>query len=201
MIKKTLYPKTKRVANAEKKVQITEKLDGSNIGFFSLNGELLIAQRNNVFTLSEIDEVSDKLYKGLYEFLKTNGQHLLENLHPNSGFFAEWLGIGKIKYTFNSRISMFAKANIDDELNVYNIYYYMHLLQYPFVDGVIPYYIGLVPLAYHLESYPTVEELDRLYEEYCNNVCCDVEGFVVHQNGVIRKYVRMKNGKLTPHKQ
>ena len=33
MIKKTLYPKTKRV-KFKNKVVITEKIDGSNIGFF-----------------------------------------------------------------------------------------------------------------------------------------------------------------------
>lgn len=47
MIKKTLYPKTRRV-KLKSKVVITEKLDGSNIGFFKVNGELLIAQNNNV---------------------------------------------------------------------------------------------------------------------------------------------------------
>ena len=46
MIKRTLYPKTKRV-QYKNRVVITEKLDGSNIGFFKVNGELVIAQRNN----------------------------------------------------------------------------------------------------------------------------------------------------------
>ena len=40
MIKKTLYPKTKRV-QFKNRVVITEKLDGSNIGFFKVNGEFL----------------------------------------------------------------------------------------------------------------------------------------------------------------
>lgn len=47
MIKKTLYPKTKRV-QYKNRVVITEKLDGSNIGFFKINGGLIIAQNNNV---------------------------------------------------------------------------------------------------------------------------------------------------------
>ncbi|HJJ14176.1 MAG TPA: RNA ligase family protein [Clostridiaceae bacterium] len=47
MIKKTLYPKTKRI-QYKNRVVITEKLDGSNIGFFKVNGDLIIAQNNNV---------------------------------------------------------------------------------------------------------------------------------------------------------
>ncbi len=35
MIKKTFYPKTKRVTS-KKKVFITEKLDGSNLAFFNI---------------------------------------------------------------------------------------------------------------------------------------------------------------------
>lgn len=55
MEKKMLYPKTKRV-KFKNKVVITEKLDGSNIGFFKVNGELLIALRSNILRMSEIEE-------------------------------------------------------------------------------------------------------------------------------------------------
>lgn len=34
MIKKEIYPKTKRVSNLGDKIFITEKLDGSNLVFF-----------------------------------------------------------------------------------------------------------------------------------------------------------------------
>jgi len=51
MIKKSLYPKTKRLSKNSKKIVVTEKLDGSNIGFFKLNGELVIATRNNILTV------------------------------------------------------------------------------------------------------------------------------------------------------
>lgn len=64
MIKKTLYPKTKRV-QFKNRVTITEKLDGSNIGFFKVNGKLLIAQRNNIFEIDELEENKGMLYKGL----------------------------------------------------------------------------------------------------------------------------------------
>ena len=65
MIKKTLYPKTKRVT-FKNRVVITEKLDGSNIGFFKVNGKLLIAQRNNIISIDEIEENKGMLYQGLY---------------------------------------------------------------------------------------------------------------------------------------
>ena len=64
MIKKTLYPKTKRI-QFKNRVVITEKLDGSCIGFFKVNGELLIAQRNNIFTINELEENKGMLYQGL----------------------------------------------------------------------------------------------------------------------------------------
>ena len=65
MIKKTLYPKTKRVLY-KNRVTITEKLDGSNIGFFKVKGKLLIAQRNNVFEVDELEDNKGMLYNGLF---------------------------------------------------------------------------------------------------------------------------------------
>ena len=64
MIKQTLYPKTKRV-QFKNRIIITEKLDGSNIGIFKVNGKLVIAQRNYIFDIDEIEENKDKLYQGL----------------------------------------------------------------------------------------------------------------------------------------
>lgn len=69
MEKKTLYPKTKRVQFKNRAV-ITEKLDGSNIGFFKVNGKLLIAQRNNIFTIDELEENKGMLYKGLMRVVR-----------------------------------------------------------------------------------------------------------------------------------
>lgn len=68
MIKKTLYPKTKRVT-FKNRIVITEKLDGSNIGFFKVNGKLLIAQRNNIISIDEIEENKNMLYGGLYRLV------------------------------------------------------------------------------------------------------------------------------------
>lgn len=39
-----LYPKTTRMG--KEKSQLTEKLDGSNLGFFKLNNKVYVAQRN-----------------------------------------------------------------------------------------------------------------------------------------------------------
>ena len=98
MIKKTLYPKTRRV-KLKSKVVITEKLDGSNIGFFKVNGELLIAQRNNVFSMSELEDNIQMLYRGLKGWIDVNG----ENAHPLYKFLrkeAKGIFSDKIKWNF-----------------------------------------------------------------------------------------------------
>ena len=97
MIKKTLYPKTKRV-QYKNRVVITEKLDVSNIGFFKVNGELVIAQRNNILLMSELEENKQMLYKGLKSWIDENGEDLKNRLMEGSGLFGEWIGMGKIKY-------------------------------------------------------------------------------------------------------
>ena len=56
MVKKQLYPKTERYKQSLKGYQITEKLDGSNLGLGNFNGKLLIAQRNNVFLWDELND-------------------------------------------------------------------------------------------------------------------------------------------------
>ena len=72
MIRKEIYPKTKRVSCVGDKVYITEKLDGSNLVFFKKNEELHIAQRKTIFKISELENVKDILYKGLYQWLIDN---------------------------------------------------------------------------------------------------------------------------------
>jgi len=200
MIKKTLYGKTPRYNGENAVARVTEKLDGSNIGFFKLNGELLIAQRNNVLQLSELEEVKDKLYNGLYQWLLDNGEELKDSLHEESGFFGEWIGMGQIKYPdLDKRVYIFAKANINEELEVRNVYYDSELLLYPFIDEDVPEFVGFVPFVEIFEAYPCIEELDLLYAVYCNTVDRPVEGFVVCYRNAIKKYVRYKRGKLEDH--
>lgn len=205
MIKMTLYPKTTRIGNPT--FQVVEKLDGSNIGFFMLNGDVVIAQRNYVFLLSEIEENKGLLYKGLYKFLQEHGESLKEDLYgEGSGFFAEWIGMGKIKYgdSLDKKLYMFAKANIkgsyeDKTLEIYNLHWRRDLLMYPFKNQTIPDYIALPKLVATTSSV-SIEELDKIYDIYVEEVGRKVEGFVImSQSGQITKYVRYKNNKETEH--
>lgn len=202
MIKKEIYPKTKRVSCSGDKVYITEKLDGSNLVFFKKNDELYIAQRKTIININELEEVKDKLYKGLYQWLLDNKDYLQEQLINDSAICGEWLGMGKLKYDvgeFDKKWYMFAKANIDDEYNLYNLIYEHELFIYPFANQEIPNFIGIVPEITELMVLPTKEFLDSIYEIYTNGVKRDVEGFVVNYKNIISKYVRMKNGKLEEH--
>lgn len=202
MIKKEIYPKTKRVSCKGDKVYITEKLDGSNLVIFKKNEELYIAQRKNIFKIDELEEVKGILYKGLYQWLTDNKEVLITELHDNSAICGEWLGMGCLKYTideFDKKWYMFAKANIDDDFNLYNLNYNHSLFIYPFISQEIPNFIGIVPEVVELNVLPTKEHLDSIYEKYCNKVNRNVEGFVVNYKNIITKYVRMKNGKLQEH--
>lgn len=202
MIKKEIYPKTKRVSCSGDKVYITEKLDGSNLVFFKKNDELYIAQRKTIININELKEVKDKLYKGLYQWLLDNKDYLQEQLINDSAICGEWLGMGKLKYDvseFGKRWYMFAKANIDDEYNLYNLIYDHELFKYPFLNQEIPKFIGIVPEVTELNVLPTKEYLDSVYEKYTSKVKRDVEGFVINYKNIISKYVRMKSGKLEEH--
>lgn len=202
MIKKEIYPKTKRVSCSGDRVYLTEKLDGSNLVFFKKDDELYIAQRKNIFKITELEDVKDVLYKGLYQWLNDNKDVLIEEIHNDSVICGEWLGMGKIKYTideFDKKWYMFAKANIDDEFNLYNLNYEHSLFVYPFVSQEIPKFIGVVPEVVELNVLPTKEHLDSIYEKYCAKVNRNVEGFVINYKNIITKYVRMKNGKLQEH--
>lgn len=203
MIKKCIYPKTERVKVEQSNIcEVTEKLDGSNLCIFKKNDVLHIAQRNNVFSIEEIEDVKDKLYSGLYAWLLEHKEVLEKELRNDSCICGEWLGMGKLKYDvgeFDKRYYMFAKANINDDFELYNIYYYHELFKYPFESLEIPSFIGIVPVAYELGIVPTKEKLDELYEKYCQKVNRNVEGFVVNYSNHITKYVRMKNGKLQEH--
>lgn len=202
MIKKEIYPKTKRVSCSGDKVYITEKLDGSNLVFFKKNDELYFAQRKTIININELEKVKDKLYKGLYQWLLDNKDYLQEQLINDSAICGEWLGMGKLKYDvgeFDKKWYMFAKANIDDEYNLYNLIYDHELFKYPFLNQEIPNFIGIVPEITELMVLPTKEFLDSIYETYTNGVKRDVEGFVVNYKNIISKYVRMKNGKLEEH--
>lgn len=202
MIKKEIYPKTKRVSCVGDKVYVTEKIDGSNIVIFKKNDILCVAQRKTIIVENEFESAKDIMYKGLYQWLQDHKDYLREHLLNNACICGEWIGMGCLKYSvdeFDKRIYMFAKANIDDDYNLYNLIYEHNLFIYPFDNQEIPNFIGVVPEVAELNVIPTKEHLDSLYEKYTNKVNRNVEGFVVNYKNIITKYVRMKNGKLQEH--
>ena len=202
-MKKSIYPKTTRVKVEQKDMcQLTEKLDGSNLCIFKKDDVLYIAQRNNIFSVDELEENKDIVYKGLYQWINEHKNYLLENLHNNAVLCGEWLGMGRLNYptgTFDKRFYMFAKANITEEFDLKNIYYYHNLFIYPFINQQIPDFIGVVPIIQESKIIPNKNELDVIYDDYCNKVNRVVEGIVVNYQNNVSKYVRMKNGILTEH--
>ena len=203
-MKKTIYPKTKRFSD-NSFVVITEKLDGSNLSIFKAYGELYIATRNTILSVEDdVDEIKTS-YKGLYGWLEENKSVLNEQLHEGSVIIGEWLGMGKIKYPtelFPNKFYMFAKANINqDTFDIYNLIYNHNKFMYPFVDEVIPEFIGVVPIVETMYNLPSVNVLDMIYDEFVmNHDGRDVEGFIIEYENNITKYVRMKRGILEPHK-
>jgi len=194
-MEKTLYPKTERIG--DEKIVVTEKLDGSNLGIFKLNGEIYFAQRNNVYKMSEL--IKDNAYKGLMFWAEQNKTALM-TIRENSLIFGEWLGMGKLKYDFPLKFYMFAKANISDDIECSRISYIHEYFHYSFEDGIMAECIGIVPVVLYGEKLLDVSSLDLIYEKYVESVGRNVEGFVVRIGGVIKKYVRMKDGKLSDHK-
>lgn len=203
MIKhKEIYPKTKRISNAGNLFEVTEKLDGSNLVFYRQNEKLYIALRRNIFCLSELEDVKDILYKGLYEFLKEHGDFLEQSIHEGSAVCGEWLGMGAVKYDvkdFPLKYYMFAKARITEDLKLYNFDYYIEDFHWVFKEGEIPEFIGTVPHVCSLARVPNKEILDSIYEAYEPDR--KVEGFVINYNNMIKKYVRMSNGKLVDYNE
>lgn len=198
-----IYPKTKRMKVEGEKVQLTEKLDGSNLVIFKKNGELHFAQRKNIYALSELDDAKDLCYNGLYNWAKDWGKILEDNIHEGSAICGEWLGAGSIKYKiddFDKRFYIFAKANINDDYSLSNLIYDHDLFIYPFIDEKIPPFIGIVPVVADINVLPNKKHLDSLYEKYKQSVGGrDVEGFVINYNNIICKYVRMKHGRLVEY--
>lgn len=202
MIEQSLYPKTKRICDKSSRICINEKLDGSNLGFFKWDGHLWVAQRNRIFRLDELEHCT---YRGLKGFLEYRGEKLQAELHENACVFGEWLGMGQISYPEEmARFQQFCKCNVDinehDEFIVKRKYYNHGLFKWSYTSQVQPEFIGTVPNVTIVDKMPSVEALDELYDFYCTKVERKVEGFVINNQDVISKYVRLKNGKPSAHK-
>lgn len=194
-MKKTLYPKTIRINS--QKIVITEKLDWSNLWIFNLGWELIIAQRNHIFKLSELTK--ENSYKGLKNWIEENIESL--DFHEWSGVFWEWIWMWKIWYwetNINKRFYMFCKANIDENFEIRNINYDLELLKYPFSNSEIPDCVGVVPVI-ELYEEASIENLDELYSLYTSKIKRPCEWFIINNWNTIKKYVRHKNWKLTEH--
>lgn len=201
MLKKEIYPKTKRIKCSGEKVVVTEKLDGSNLCIFKKDGIIYIAQRKNVFSIDELEDAKQILYKGLYQWLIDN-RDALNDIYEGSVLCGEWLGMGCLKYSideFDKKFYMFAKARIADDFSLTNLQYDHDGFMYCFESQNIPSCIGIVPVVTELHVIPNKEHLDSIYKKYCDKVGRNVEGFVVEYKNIISKYVRMKNGKLQEH--
>lgn len=217
MIKNMIYPKTERI-KCSGKIELTEKLDGSNLVIFKKNDKLYIAQRNYIYTIDEA--LNNSLYKGLNSWLKEHYEVLQKELYEGSAICGEWLGMGQIGYSqdkFDKRFYMFAKARVEEERNVETIsesciripcsanfkldklVYDHDTFFYVFESKVIPDFIGIVPVVDRITYFPQKEDLDRIYDEYCQKENRKVEGFVINICNNIQKYVRMKEGKLVEY--
>ncbi|WP_288867277.1 RNA ligase family protein [uncultured Sneathia sp.] len=85
MIKQTLFPKIKRM-EINKKYQITEKLDGSNLGIARIGYNLYFCQRNTILTTFDIHDNKNILYKNLENWIIENKETLLETLNDILSF-------------------------------------------------------------------------------------------------------------------
>ena len=214
IIEKSLYPKTSRIANL---CEITEKIDGANIQFFVVKGELYVATRDYIIPIKDnkhmdwIGRIVEPSYVGLTEFILKHRNWLTENIYEGSSIIGEWTRNERyIDLIKESRFVMFAKGRVEmysidtssstkTWAKLTNIVYNQDLLKYVFNGAEIPYFISLVPLVETSSEYLTVEKLDELYDKYCEQVNRKVEGFVINYNGHITKYVRLKGKKLKPH--
>lgn len=212
MVKQTLFPKIKRV-EINKKYQITEKLDGSNLGIAKIGYNLYFCQRNIIFNTFEIYDNKNILYKNLETWIIENKETLLEALNDNIIIFGEWLGMGKIKYNNMKQFNLFAKAQIEYNYNFYdgittfsieNLDFEVDKLKYAFKNENIPSFISLVPTIDNDLELINKQTLDELYDKYSESQDRIVEGFVILDESeptYVRKYVRCKNGKLQEHYQ
>lgn len=202
-IKKTIYPKTKRFSQG---YQITEKLDGSNLGIANINGLLHFFQRNLIFSINEINNVEESaIYKGLKDWIIEN-KDILSSIRNGKVIFGEWLGMGKLDYSMlDKKYYVFSFADIDYTYNISNIEYILDSLKYMFDGNEIPNIMDKVFEVWTIKNYDIdTDDLDMLYQDYVKKVNRQVEGFIIYDmyTNFIRKYVRYNRlGELVDYKE
>lgn len=194
-MKKTLYPKTLRID--WDKVVITEKLDGSNLWIFKAWWEIYFAQRNHVLRFNELTK--QNAYKWLIGWANENIKELM-TLNEGSMVFWEWIWMGHLSYNLDKRFYIFAKANVDENLDAIKINYDRSLFIYPFENQNIPDCMWVVKKIEETSAVPSISYLDELYETYSKKEWRNIEWFIIIYWWGVKKYVRMKDGNLSKHK-
>lgn len=206
MWKQTVFKKTIRYNPINNGYLITEKLDGSNLCIAKVDNKIYVAQRNLVFDIEEIDELSkNTFYKGLANFLKEHKNYLIETLEDGYCIVGEWLAQGCIKYSDLENgyyLFAFGKAKMRDGLlylefienDLKNINKAFKNEQTP-IFKTVPIIADNVPVI-------SLGYLNSLYEARMKETNRMVEGFVVYsyETQTALKYVRHKDGKSQEHR-
>lgn len=186
-----LYESIKRPDNYSKfkepfvkgdKIQIQEKLDGSNLSIMKDNGRLRVFSRTREIT----DNYTD--FKGLEEWLKEHENVILQTLENGNVIFGEWLGQGKITYNKKAgkseieRYYMFDMAtsieNMNDEDKIIR-HYTPLIVAFDYASRMK---IPFVPIINTELELNTFEELTPTYVENQRSLLdnnCIREGIVV----------------------
>lgn len=176
------YSKFKKPFVKGDKIQIQEKLDGSNLSIMKDNGRLRVFSRTREIT----DNYTD--FKGLEEWLKEHENVILQTLENGNVIFGEWLGQGKITYNKKAgkseieRYYMFDMAtsieNMNDEDKIIR-HYTPLIVAFDYASRMK---IPFVPIINTELELNTFEELTPTYVENQRSLLdnnCIREGIVV----------------------
>lgn len=176
------YSKYKEPFVQGEKIQIQEKLDGSNLAIMKDNDRLRVFSRTREITGNYID------FKGLEEWLNIHEKAILDTLDNGNVIFGEWLGQAKIPYNKKAgkgeieRYYMFDMAtsieNMNDEERI--IRHYVPLIVAFDYASIMK--IPFVPIVNTELEFNTFEELVPTYVENQRSMLdndCIREGIVV----------------------
>lgn len=176
------YSKYKEPFVKGEKIQIQEKLDGSNLSIMKDNDKLRVFSRTREITGNYTD------FKGLEEWLNEHENIILETLENGNVIFGEWLGQAKIPYNKKAgkgeieRYYMFDMAtsidNMDNEEKI-DRHYVPLIVAFDYATRMgIPF----VPIINAETILNTFEELVPTYVENQKSLLdseCIREGIVV----------------------